>query len=164
MGMKAKIKIKESVESLNLLYKKERNSIAKLKLKCLLYTKENKYSTQSILATHLGISHATVKRWIKIYREEGLLSYLSEKRGGNRKNILPEEVHIALSKRVNSSSDPFKGYWDVQLWIKKHYNIDIKYTTIRSYLIRHFKTKLKTPRKSHYKKDQQAIEAFFKTS
>ncbi|MGY0408373.1 MAG: hypothetical protein ACWIPJ_08480 [Polaribacter sp.] len=40
----------------------------------------------------------------------------------------------------------------------------MKYNTLRTYLIRHFKTKIKVPRKSHYKKDDQAIEAFFKTS
>ena len=31
-------------------------------------------------------------------------------------------------------------------------------------MIKHFMTKLKVPRKSHYKKDEQAIEAFFKTA
>ena len=31
-------------------------------------------------------------------------------------------------------------------------------------MVTHFKTKLKSPRKSHYQKDEQAIEAFFKTT
>jgi len=31
-------------------------------------------------------------------------------------------------------------------------------------MIKHFKTKLKSPRKSHYKKDQQAVNAFLKTT
>ena len=39
----------------------------------------------------------------------------------------------------------------------------MKYNTLRTYLIRHFGTKLRMPRKSHYKKDEQAIEAFKKT-
>lgn len=36
-------------------------------------------------------------------------------------------------------------------------------TWFRKYMIFHFKTKLKSQRKSHYKKDEQAIETFFKT-
>jgi hypothetical protein len=34
---------------------------------------------------------------------------------------------------------------------------------IREYLKQHFKTKLKLPRKSHYKKDLKAEKAFLKT-
>jgi len=164
MGRKANITIIEDVKDLKSLYKSKRNSQLKRKLKCLIYTKEKKFRTQLILATHLGVDYATLKRWLKQYREEGLDSYLSIKRGGNRKSIISKELHNALSKKVNSSTSPLKGYWEAQLWVKEKYNIDIEYNTIRTYLIRHFKTKLKTPRKSHYKKDQQAIEAFFKTS
>ena len=126
--------------------------------------KEKKYPTQGILAKNIGIDHAIVKRWLKQYTDESLDSYLSIKRGGNRKSVVSKELHNALSKKLNSSLDPLKGYWDVQIWIKKEFDLDLKYHTVRAYLIRHFKTKLKSPRKSHYKKDEQAIEAFFKTS
>ena len=163
MGMRANFIIEESISELNKLHKTETNYQLKLKLKCLIFTKEKKYSTQHILATNLGVSYTTIKRWLKQYREESLLSYLSIKRGGNRKSVIDSSLHQALSDRVNSSTEPFKGYWDVRDWVLEKFDIDIKYTTIRSYLIRHFKTKLKTPRKSHYKKDEQAIEAFLKT-
>lgn len=164
MGRLSKITIKEELKDLNLFHKQETNPQLKRKLKCLIYTKEKKYSTQEILANNIGIDHATVKRWLKQYSEESLESYLSIKRGGNRKSVVSKELHNALSKKLNSSSNPLKGYWEAQIWIKEEFDIELKYHTIRSYLIRHFKTKLKSPRKSHYKKDEQAIEAFFKTS
>ncbi len=164
MGRHSKIIIKEELKDLKSSHRIEKNPQLKRKLKCLIYTKEKKYSTQQILANNIGVDHATIKRWLKQYSEEPLDSYLSIKRGGNRKSVVSKKLHNALSEKLNSSSTPLKGYWDVQIWIKKEFDLDLKYQTIRGYLIRHFKTKLKSPRKSHYKKDEQAIEAFFKTS
>ena len=81
MGRHANITIKESIEELKNLYKNESNQKLKLRLKCLIYTKEDKYKTQTILATHLGIDYSSLKRWFKLYREEGLASYLKIKSG-----------------------------------------------------------------------------------
>jgi hypothetical protein len=55
------------------------------------------------------------------------------------------------------------GYWEAQQWVEDTFNVLIKHWLIK-YLITHFKTKLKSPGKSHYKKEEQAIEAFFKTT
>ena len=73
-------------------------------------------------------------------------SYLSIKRGGNRKSVVSKALHDALSKKLNSSLNPLKGYWDVQIWVKKEFDLDLNYHTIRSYLIRNFKKNLKSPR------------------
>jgi transposase len=86
------------------------------------------------------------------------------KSGGNRKSVIGAQLHESLSTKLNDSNNPLRGYWDGVLWVKTHHGIDIKYNTLRTYLIRHFHTKLKSPRKSHYKKDEQAIEAFKKTT
>jgi len=51
-----------------------------------------------------------------------------------------------------------------QQWVRDNFGLEIKNNTLRTYLMQHFKTKIKAPRKSHYKKDDQTIEAFFKTS
>jgi len=164
MGRVSKLIVKESVLELKDLLKREQHYKLKLRIKSLLYTKEKKFVTQKILSTYLGISYTTLKRWLQEYNEEGLESYLSIKVGGNRASVIPVEVHSALAARVTSSSNSFKGYWDVQMWIKDEFGLAIKYNTVRTYLIRHFKTKIKSPRKSHYKKNEQAIEAFLKTS
>lgn len=78
--------------------------------------------------------------------------------------IITPEIHSGLSQRVHDSHNPFLGYWDAQNWVKQEYDLDIKYQRMREYLIQHFSIKLKTPRKSHYKKDEQAEKAFLKTS
>ena len=83
---------------------------------------------------------------------------------GNKASIISKEIHKKLSDKLNDSANPLKGYWEAQQWVRDNFGLEIKYNTLRTYLIRHFKTKIKTPRKSHYKKDDQAIEAFLKTS
>ncbi len=54
------------------------------------------------------------------------------------------------------------GYWHAVSWVKGNFNQDINYQTLRSYLIRHFQTNKKNPRKSHYKKDDEADRFSFK--
>ena len=164
MGRTSKITIKESLKVLKTRYRKESNSKLKLRIKCLIYTKECKFKTQTILSTHIGVDYSSLKRWLKQYKEEGLESYLSIKSGGNKASIISKEIHSKLSDKLNNSTAPLKGYWEAQLWVRDNFGLEIKYNTLRTYLIRHFKTKIKAPRKSHYKQDDQAIEAFFKTS
>lgn len=116
------------------------------------------------MATHLGVDYSSLKRWFKLYREEGLTSYLSIRSGGNKPSMITQEIHQKLEDKLHNSSNPLKGYWEAQQWIASNFGLDMKYNTVRTYLIRHFKTKIKAPRKSHYKKNHRAIEAFFKTS
>lgn len=164
MGRISKITVKESLETLKIRYKKTSNSKLKLRIKCLIYTKENTFKTQTIIATHLGVDYSSLKRWLKQYNEEGLESYLNIKSGGNKPSIISTEIHKKLSDKLTDSTNPLKGYWEAQQWVKDNFGLEIKYNTLRTYLIRHFKCKIKAPRKSHYKKNDQAIEAFFKTS
>jgi transposase len=163
MGRPSQIDIKETAESLQELYRKEKDRRIRARLKCLILIQDKKFSSQRQLANYLGVDYATVKRWLKQYREEGLQSLVVLHSGGKRRSVINAELHQILERKVNDSSDPFLGYWDAVLWVKKVHGIDLKYNTLRTYLIRHFKTKLKSPRKSHYKKDDKAIEAFLKT-
>lgn len=163
MTRQSSIEVKESVESLNKLYLKERNHRIRTRIKCLILLKESKFKGQLEIAIHLGVDYATVKRWLKQYKEEGLQSLIILKSGGKRKSVIDSEVHQSLATKLNDSEEPLLGYWDAVSWVKQKHGLELKYNTLRTYLIRHFKTKLKSPRKSHYKKDEQAIEAFFKT-
>ncbi len=73
-------------------------------------------------------------------------------------------MHQVISEKLHDSKNPLLGYFDAVNWLEKEHKKSVKHHTLRAYMIRHFKTKLKHPRKSHYKKDEQAIEAFKKTT
>lgn len=164
MPRQVEIEIKEEIDYLKKCRKQENNHRLKTRIQSLILTKEKKFTRRIDLANHLGIGIASLDRWTRVYKESGLSSMLTISNGGIRRNSVPKEVHEGLAKKVYDSNNPFLGYWDAALWVTENYGIEIKYTTLRSYLIRHFKTKLKEPRKSHYKKDEQAIEAFKKTT
>jgi transposase len=157
----------EITESLSELKKFRANQPTLLKQKridCLLHLKTSKFKTRQELANHLGIHIRTQERWLTKYREGGLSSLLTDLPNNRPSKIITKEIHNALKSRVNSSDAPFLGYWEAQQWLNEEFGVEIKYHWLRKYLKTHFKTKLKSPRKSHYKKDEQAIEAFFKTA
>lgn len=156
--------VKEDIEELKALRKREKNQRLKTRIQSLILTKENKFKRREDLATHLGVGSSSLYRWTEVYKAFGLKSMLKISNGGVRRKSITTDVHKGLEDKLKNSSNPLLGYWDAVLWVKKNYGIDYKYNTLRTYMIRHFKTKLKSPRKSHYKKDEQAIEAFKKTT
>lgn len=157
-------KIKESLIELKKLSRMEKNHRLRARLKSLILIKEGQFHRRIDLAAHLGIDYATLKRWLKQYREEGLESLLQLKSGGNRRSAISESIHRGLEEKLNDSKDPLLGYWHAVIWVKDHYGEEVNYQTLRSYMIRHFKSGIKQPRKSHYKKDEEAVEAFKKTA
>jgi len=164
MPKQAKIEIKEDLDYLKELRKKENNHRLKTRIQSLILTKEEKFDRRLDLAIHLGVGIASLDRWTRVYKKSGLDTMLKISNGGARRNCVPKEVHEGLEEKVYDSDNPLLGYWDAVGWVKEKYDLNIKYNTLRTYLIRHFKTKLKEPRKSHYKKDKQAIQAFKKTT
>lgn len=162
MASKSKINIKEDIDVLRSLLKSERNSLISNRIRCLIFLKEERFKKRKDLATHLCISYASLKRWLKTYREMGLESMLCISYSTGRKNSIPQEVHNALFDKLHESTSAFISYKEAVLWVFDNYNIEVKYETLRAYMIRNFQTKLKSPRKSHYKKDEQAVEVFKK--
>lgn len=156
--------VKESLTELKDLYRKQKNYRIRTRIQSLILTKENKFKKRTDLATHLGVDYATLKRWTREYKDHGLSNFLKIKSGGSRRSSITPEVHQQISDKLHNSKEPLLGYFDAVVWLEHEHQVSVKYHTLRSYMIRHFKTKLKHPRKSHYKKDEQAIEAFKKTA
>jgi len=84
--------------------------------------------------------------------------------GGKRREAVPKSIHKEIEEKLNNSTAPLQGYRDAVSWIRQEFGYEIKYHTLRAFMIRNFGSKLKTPRKSHYKKDKVAFERFKKTS
>lgn len=155
--------IKESLIELKSLRKKQQNFNLEKRVLWLFYLKVNKFKTRVELCEYLDIDPRTQQRWTKQYREKGIEYLLTDLPNKRKSKTITKEIHKALEERLNSSENGFLGYWEAQQWVNEKYNIDIQYHWLRKYLITHFKTKLKSPRKSHYKKDDEAEKAFLKT-
>ena len=164
MGKIFELTIKENLSTLKLRHKKEKNYKKKLRLLSLILTKEKKFSRRVDLALYLGVNIDTLNKWTKKYKELGLEELLSLKSGGKRRESIPKSIHKEIEAKLNDSNAPLQGYTDAVSWIEQEFGYQIKYHTVRAFMIRNFGSKLKIPRKSHYKKDEVAFETFKKTS
>ena len=164
MGKQSSLLISESKGELLNLKKQHKNLYAQLRLHALLLLKEKTFKNRSEVALALGKSLRTIERWVKTYKDSGITDLLNSKAGGARRSCMSLEAHEKLAEKLQDAKRPLRGYWDAVDWLKEHTGEIVCYTTLRNYIITNFKTKLKWPRKSHYKKDDQAIEAFKKTS
>ncbi|UBZ05588.1 transposase [Salegentibacter mishustinae] len=155
--------IKESAQELKSLRKKQSSYRFEKRLIWLESILTKRFKTRKQLAEYLNISPRTQERWTLQYIRSGIEGLLSDEPKNLKSRIITQEIHNGLEQRVNSDTEPFLGYWDAQAWVFQEYGVDVKYHLLRHYLIQHFKTKLKSPRKSHYKKDEEAEKAFLKT-
>lgn len=163
MSKRKEFKISESLEEIKKLRSKQSLLYKERRLLWLQVLKESNEITRERSSIKSGISLRTQERCIDRYNSGGIEGLLNDAPNLKKSKIITEEIHQGLSKRVTSSDNPFLGYWESKDWVLSEYGVEITYHWIRAYLIKHFKTKLKTPRKSHYKKDSQAIDAFLKT-
>jgi len=163
MSKPKEIRIKEVISTLETLRKQQTFRIEK-RLIWLIALKEKRFKTRQDLANYLGVSTRAQERWAIKYREGGIESLLFDKPKGIKSRIITKEIHQGLEQRVRSNDNPLLGYWDAVDWVKSQYGVSVSYHLLRYHLIKHFKTKLKSPRKSHYKKDDQAVTAFLKTT
>jgi len=164
MGKYLEIEIQESVSFLESLFKSTKNFRKRLRISSLILTKTKKFKTRAELAKYLGVNPTTLYQWTETYRNFGLDKMLEISNGGKRREVITSDIHKIIEEKLNDSENPFLGYKDAQLWFIEEQGIELNYHTLRSYMKREFNSKLKKPRKSHYKKDEQAIEAFKKTS
>jgi len=154
---------KESISELKILFKKQPSLQRQKRVNCLLFIKVSKFKTRQFLADYLGVHIRTQERWIATYRKDGMNAMLCDKPQHKGSKIITQQIHQGLSDKVKDAKNPLLGYWDAQNWVKEEFDTAVKYHWLRAYMIKHFKTKLKSPRKSHINKDEGAEESFFKT-
>ena len=164
MSKRREFKVVETIDEIKKLRVKQSSLYKERRLLWLQIIKESKEITREASSLKSGISLRTQERWIQRYISGGIESLLNDAPNLKKSKIITEEIHKGLSERVNSSKDPFLGYRDAKDWVLSEYGVEITYHWLRAYLIKNFKIKLKSPRKSHYKKDDQAIDAFLKTT
>jgi len=164
MRQRKDIAIKEGLSTLKKLKNSQKSIRAEKRVYSLICLKEGKFPTYQELADYLHIHKRTLEKWFSQYQQEGIESFLISKPKRKGSKMINEEMHQGLKCRVEDPKNPFLGYWDAHRWLNETYSTQVEYHRVREYLIQHFKTKVKRPRKSHINKDPQAKEAFFKTT
>jgi transposase len=165
MSLPKFIQVKEGLAELRALQKKSNFLIAN-RIKVLIEFKKNEKTgiSKRAVANNTGLDPNSVQRYRTLYIAGGLdLLMKYEKRAG-RPSLLNKEEHKKLETKLKDPKNGLRGYTELQNWVEKEFKKSIKYNTLLKYSVRHFKSKVKVARKSHVKKDDNAVEVFKKSS
>jgi len=116
------------------------------------------------LADLVGVNHNSIQSWRSIYSKGGIKSLLSHRKTGYKKSIFTKEEHQAIKEKLHDPENGIRGYKELLQWVENQLGKDCKYNTLLKYCTRNFGSSIKVARKSHIKKDEEAVDSFKKTS
>lgn len=165
MALPLKITIKESIQELRALQRKNGVLIGK-RLLVLIEIKSHEKTgiSKRNLSKITGVNHNSIVKWRKIYNEFGISPLLSHGRIGFKISTVTKEEHLKIEAKLNDPQNGIQGYKELLEWVKTQLSKEMKYITLLKYVQRNFGAKIKVARKSHVKKDESALEDFKKTS
>ncbi len=158
-------KIRESESEIKKLIKHSHPMIAK-RLQALLVFKQNEESgiSKRLVANEIGVNHNSVQTWRNFYVEGGINKLMSHSNIGYKPSKINVEQEQCLKNKLNDPHNGIVGFVELLDWFNNTFQADINYKTFHGFVVRKFNAKIKVARKSHIKKDKQAVEAFKKTS
>jgi Transposase and inactivated derivatives len=165
MSKAKQLVIKESVSELKQLLNRRSVTISsRIRMLIAIKNSESESLSKRKLGELLGVSSSSIQIWRKLYEEGGLSLLLEDKRIGFKPSIINKEEHEKIKEILNNPTNGLRGYVELQDYIDKEFGKSIKYNTLLKYCGKHFESKSKVARKSHIKKDPQAVEDLKKTS
>lgn len=158
-------KIKESESDLKKLIKSCNPMIAK-RLQALLIFKRHEEDgiSKRLVSDQVGVNHNSIQTWRSAYIKGGIELLMSHSNIGYKPPRITKNQEHALSKQLNNPLNGMVGFVELLDWFNTTFKTEINYKTFHGFVVRKFKAKIKVARKSHVKKDDEAVEAFKKTS
>ena|ERR1035437_420001 len=165
MSSPSTFKIKESESSIKKLIKSSSVMIGK-RLHALLVFKRYEHSgiSKREVADEIGVNHNSVQTWRTAYIEGGIKSLMAHSNTGYKPSKINNRQEKMLKLKLSDASNGIVGFNELLDWFNKSFKTEINYKTFHGFVVRKFKAKIKVARKSHVKKDPEAVEAFKKTS
>ena len=166
MALPFPITVKQTILELRQLQRRHGELIGK-RLQMLIEIKKHEKAgiSKGELSRITGINHNSIVKWRKLYNLSGIEPLLKHGRvGGFKKSVVSKEEHNKIAKKLNDPKNGIRGYKELLEWVNKELSKDMKYITLVKYTQRHFGSKIKVARKSHVKKDEEAVSTFKKTS
>lgn len=165
MASPKKIVIKETIADLKKLHRKATPFIApRIRLLIELKKHEEEGISKREAASIVGVNPNSVQTWRKFYELKGIEGLLKHNKTGFKPSVFSKAEHDAIEKKLNDNKNGLRGYVELLRWIEQEFNKQVKYNTLLKYSTREFGSKIKVARKSHVKKDDEAVSTFKKTS
>lgn len=163
MAKALSVTVKESFKELKLLLKKSPTHYFS-KIRMLIEIKRSDaLLSKNELAEIIGVNHNSIQSWRTKYINGGVGELLQDGRIGFKPSIIKTSVHKKIGLELNKEEASFSSYKQLHVWVDKNLIKGVNYNSLRHYVKRHFGAKLKVPRKSHIRKDKEAVIAFKKT-
>jgi len=158
-------KIKQSESELKKLMKSSVPMIAKRLHAILIFKRnENEGISKRLVAEEIGVNHNSVQTWRTLYIEGGIKLLMSHSKTGFKPSKITDEQELALKAQLNNPLNGMAGFIELLDWFNKSFKTELNYKTFHGFVVRKYKAKIKVARKSHIKKDVEAVAAFKKTS
>ena len=119
--------------------------------------------TKRDLAKRIGVDPNSITAWKKLYEQAGITALMADGRIGFKPSLVTAEVHKKIELKLKDPKNGIRGYVELQDWVKSTLGMDFKYITLLKYTKKYFGSKIKVARKSHVKKDAEAVTTFKKT-
>ena len=161
MAILKKLQIKESVTELKKLQHKSPSYLS-VRLQMLLVMKTKDIHSKRGLSDILGISANSIQSWKKLYSQSGIDKLMEYHRGGNKQPVIDAKADKAILAKLSNPYEAPRSYKELQQWVDENLIKGINYHTLNKHVKNKHKKKLKVVRKSHIKKDEQAVAAFKK--
>lgn len=116
------------------------------------------------VAKETGLNHNSIQKWRTMYITGGSDLLKTHRKIGFKPSVISKEQESILSQKLHDPHNGIVGFVELLDWFNKEYNTEINYKTFHGFVVRKFGAKIKVARKSHVKKDVEAVEAFKKTS
>lgn len=155
-------------ESISELKKLMKDSIPMISTRIRVILEMKRAGNQAIskrtLAEKSGVDPNSVQKWRKMYEKGGVKLVCTHNKTGFKPSKITNDEHKAIEKVLKNPRNGLQGYKELMEWVEVEFGKEIKYNTLLKYCLRHFNTKVKVGRKSHFLKSEQAVDLFKKTS
>lgn len=116
------------------------------------------------VANEIGVNHNSIQTWRSLYIKGGIIMLMSHSNIGYKPSKIDNIQEQALKEQLENPHNGMVGFIELLDWFNQTFETNINYKTFHGFVVRKFNAKIKVARKSHVKKDAQAVEAFKKTS
>lgn len=116
------------------------------------------------VAKTLGVDAGSAMKWRNAYIQGGLAGLLSHNWKGNRPSVIKPDQREVLRLKLREPGNGLRGFTELLAWFNEQFNEEVNYSTMNKFVKRNYGAQCKVARKSHVKKDPEAITAFKKTS
>jgi len=138
------------------LYRSEKIVWRKERLQAIKLLLETNKTDQEV-ADIVGRARSRVQAWTKAFRDGGIALLLFRDHGGGRKSSLTQEAKEAMIGKLKDGE--FRTAKQFKRWLQQEHQIELSEKAVYYHLGK-LGGRLKVPRPSHTKKDQEKVEEF----